>query len=76
MAEWPQLDPKMIKDDVIELIVQVNRKLRDKIKVEAEISKEGAKVKFLESEKVKNHIGDKEIRKVIFVKGRLLNIVV
>ncbi len=76
LAEWPQFDPKMIKDDVIELIVQVNGKLRDKIKVEAEISEENAKTKALESEKVKNHIEGKEIRKVIFVKGRLLNIVV
>ncbi len=76
LAEWPEFNPEMIKDDVIELIVQVNGKLRDKIKVEAEISEEDVKIKALESEKVKNHIEGKEIRKVIFVKGRLLNIVV
>lgn len=76
LAEWPAFDLEMIKDDEIELIVQVNGKVRDKIKVEAEISEEDAKAKALESEKVKNHVGDKEIRKVIFVKGRLLNIVV
>ncbi|MCK4635969.1 MAG: leucine--tRNA ligase [Candidatus Moranbacteria bacterium] len=76
LAKWPEYNPEMIKDDVIELIVQVNGKVRDKIKVEAEISEEDAKVKALESEKVKNHIKGKEIRKVIFVKGRLISFVV
>lgn len=74
--KWPEYDPALIKDEEMELVIQINGKLRDRIKVSADISEEEA-IKFgKESEKVKNFIGDKEIKKVIFVKGKLINIVV
>ncbi len=74
--KWPAYDPEMIKDEEIELIIQINGKVRDKITVSADISEEEAKKIALEREKVKNHIAEKEIKKVIFVKGRLINIVI
>ncbi len=74
--EWPKYNPEMIKEEEVELVVQVNGKLRDKIKVPADISEEEAKEKALASEKIKKHIDGKEIRKVIFVAGRLVNVVV
>jgi leucyl-tRNA synthetase len=72
---WPEHDPEMIKDEEIELIVQVNGKVRDKIQVSADISEEEAKEIVLAREKVKNYVSDKEIKKIIFVKGKLISIV-
>ncbi len=74
--EWPKYNPEMIKEEEVELVVQVNGKLRDKIKVPADISEDEAKEKALASEKIKKYTDGKEVRKVVFVKGRLINIVV
>lgn len=76
LESWPKYDPELIKDEEIELVIQINGKLRDRIKVSADISEEEAKKSAMESEKVKNFIAGKEIRKVIFVKGKLINMVI
>ena len=73
---WPKYDPELIKDEKIQMVIQVNGKLRDTIEVDANISEEDAKKIALESEKVKKFIDDKEIMKVIFVGGKLVNVVV
>ncbi|HRY82812.1 MAG TPA: class I tRNA ligase family protein [Candidatus Moranbacteria bacterium] len=73
---WPKYDPKLIKDEEIEMVVQINGKVRDKIKVSADISEVEAKKIIMESEKIKNYILDKKIKKFIFVKGRLINVVI
>jgi len=58
------------------LIVQISGKVRDKIKAKMDISEEEAKELAMQSEKVKSNIQNKEIKKVIFVKNRLINFVV
>lgn len=73
---WPKYNPELIKDEEIELVIQVNGKLRDRIKVPADISEDDAKKAATESEKVKSFIGEKEMKKIIFVKGKLVNIVI
>ena len=73
---WPNYDKELIVDEEIELIVQVNGKLRDKINIKADLEEEEVKNIVLKSEKVKSWTGGGEIKKVIFVKGRLVNIVV
>ncbi|MEA3463949.1 MAG: class I tRNA ligase family protein, partial [Patescibacteria group bacterium] len=74
--KWPKYDPKLIKDDTINFVVQINGKLRDIIKVDADISEKEVKKVALESDKIKKWISGKEIIKMIFVKGKLINIVV
>ncbi|HLN19004.1 MAG TPA: class I tRNA ligase family protein, partial [Patescibacteria group bacterium] len=74
--KWPRYDPKLINDEEIDLVIQINGKVRDKMKVSADISEEEAKKLALESEKVKNFVGDREIKKIIYIKGRLINIVI
>ncbi len=74
--KWPKYEDKYLVDDEITLIVQVNGKVRDKIVVSAGLLEEEAKEKALESEKVQKHIDGKEIRKVIFVQGKLISIVI
>jgi leucyl-tRNA synthetase len=72
---WPEYDPKNIIDKEIELVIQINGKVRDKIKTKKDISEEEAQKIALKSEKIKKHINSKEIKKVIYIKGKLVNIV-
>ncbi|MFA5413656.1 MAG: leucine--tRNA ligase [Patescibacteria group bacterium] len=76
LAEWPKHDPALIVEEEIDLIIQINGKMRDSIRVKADISEEEAKKIATESEKVKKWIDGQKIKKLIFVKGRLVNIVV
>lgn len=74
-TEWPKYDENLAKTAAITLVVQVNGKVKDKIEVEAESSKEDLEKHALESEKVKQFLADKQIVKTIVVPGRLVNIV-
>jgi leucyl-tRNA synthetase len=74
--KWPDYNPELAKDETIELVIQVNGKVRDNIEVSAEIGEDEAKDLAVKSEKVKKWIDGKEIVKIIFVKGKLVNIVI
>ena len=73
---WPKVDEEAAKDDEITLVVQVNGKLRDRLTVSPIISDEEAKALALASPAVQSQIGEKPIRKVIVIPGRLVNIVI
>jgi len=73
---WPQWDEELIKEEQITLVVQVNGKLRDRITVPASITETEAREIALGREKVKAYLEGKKIIKVIYVPGRLLNVVV
>lgn len=73
---WPEADEAIAAEDVITLVVQVNGKVRDRIEVPADVDEESAKQAALASEQVKRFIDGKPPRKVIYVPGRLVNIVV
>jgi len=73
---WPAYNPDKIVDDMIQLVVQINGKLRDTIEVAADITEEDAKKVAMESDVIKKWIESKEILKVVVVKGKLVNIVV
>jgi leucyl-tRNA synthetase len=73
---WPEADEEAAKEDEIELIVQVNGKLRDKITVPVGISNGEAEKLALASETAQKFMEGKPPRKVIVVPGRLVNIVV
>ena len=66
----------MIREETINLIVQINGKVRDKIEVKAGISENEAKKLTLSREKVKKWIVGEKVKKIIFVKGKLINIVI
>ncbi len=76
LEKWPEPNPEFLKEETITLIIQVNGKVRDKIKVKADISEKEAKELAISQEKIKNWIGDKEIKKVVFIPGKLINIVI
>ncbi|MFO0736165.1 MAG: leucine--tRNA ligase [Labilithrix sp.] len=73
---WPKFDEALVKDDVIEIGVQVNGKARASISIPADADEATAKGIALEDAKIKDHIEGKTIKKVIFVKGRILNLIV
>lgn len=73
---WPKVDKAATEEDTITLPVQVNGKLRDRVELPADVSEENAKAAAIASEGAQKFIQDKEIRKVIYIPGRLVNIVV
>jgi leucyl-tRNA synthetase len=73
---WPAWDETLIAAEEITLVVQVNGKLRDRIEVPADITEEAATELALSSERVRLHVEGREIRKSIYVPGRLVNLVV
>jgi leucyl-tRNA synthetase len=73
---WPKVDEAAAVQDEITLVVQVNGKLRDRITVPADIGEEDAKAMALSSGAVMRSMEGKSPRQVIYVKGRLVNIVV
>lgn len=72
-ASWPEVDSSALVRDSIEIVVQVNGKLRAKVEVAADISKEDLEAEALAA--VTNHTADKTVRKVIVVPNKLVNIV-
>ena len=73
---WPEFDESALEQETIEIVVQVNGKLRGRISVAADASKESVADMALADENVQRFVGDKEVRKTIVVPGRLVNIVV
>jgi len=73
---WPKYNPKLIREEIIQLVIQINGKVRDKIEVEADIPEEKAKELALSQEKIKKWIGGRSVQKIIFVPGKLINIVI
>jgi leucyl-tRNA synthetase len=73
---WPAYDPALAKEDEITYAVQVNGKLRGHVVVAAECSEATVKERALADEKVRAAIGNQQVVKVIFVPGKLVNIVV
>jgi leucyl-tRNA synthetase len=73
---WPAFDPAALVTDEITLVVQVNGKVRDRISVPVGIGQEEARRRALASETVQRHLEGKAPRQVVYVEGRLINIVV
>jgi leucyl-tRNA synthetase len=72
---WPEYDEKLIKEKEIELAVQVNGKIKDRIVVDADADDEQIKQKALANEKVVAAMAGKEAKKIIVIRSRLVNIV-
>jgi leucyl-tRNA synthetase len=72
---WPAYDEAKLVEDEVEIVVQVNGKVRAKLHVPADASKEQLEQIAMEDEKIKEQIEGKTVRKVIAVPGKLVNIV-
>jgi len=75
-ANWPAFNPELAKDEEVEIVVQVNGKVRGKVKVGAGTSQDEVMTLGQAEPGVAAHLAGKTVRKVIFVQDKLLNIVV
>ena len=73
---WPKFDPALLVEDTLEIPVQVNGKLRDVIRVPAAATDDEIKAVALKAEKAQPFLAGKQVKKVIFVPKKLVNIVV
>jgi len=73
---WPEFDPDLAAEEMITLVVQVNGKLRARLEVPADIDEEAAKEAALADDNVQRHIEGKDLKRLIYVPGRLVNVVV
>ena len=73
---WPKWNSKFIKEDVFTLVVQVNGKVRDKMEIPVNISEGDIKGLAIQSKKIEKYVDGKQVIKSIYVKNKLLNLVV
>ena len=76
LAKWPEYDEAKTVDDEVEIVVQVNGKIRDKILVPAGLDRDALQTAAMESDRIKALTEGKAIVKVIAVPGKLVNVVV
>ena len=76
MQEWPKISEKLLEDDEIELPVQINGKVRGKIVVSSDSTEEEIRGKILLEEGFSEYLKNKQIKKFIYVSGRIVNVVV
>lgn len=72
---WPEYEESVLVESEVELVVQVNGKVRDKLRVARDESEESVREKVLAQPRVQQFIGEAPVRKVIVVPGRLVNVV-
>ena len=75
-VSWPEVDESMLVKNTVEIVVQINGKVRDKMNVPADLSKEGFEKLVMESDGVKTLTEGRNVVKVIALPGKLVNIVV
>ncbi len=71
----PEWDPDLATDEVVTLVVQVNGRLRDRLEVPASITEAEAKAAAASSERVSAHVQGKQVVRVVYVPGKLVNVV-
>jgi leucyl-tRNA synthetase len=74
--KWPDWDEEVAKEERIELVIQVNGKLRSKFLIPIGITDDEIKAMALQEPKINDIINGKPIKKVLVVKGKLVNIVI
>jgi len=76
LQQWPSFNAEALKEDSYELVIQVNGKVRDKVNINNDISEDQIKELILKRPNILKWTQDKDIRKIIIVKGKIMNIVV
>lgn len=76
LQPWPDFDPDVVRTEEIEIAVQINGRVRDRLVIDADASQEEMKAAALELERVRAAVEGREIVRIVAVPGRLVNIVV
>jgi leucyl-tRNA synthetase len=74
--QWPAWDENIAREETIELVIQINGKVRSKAMIVPQTSDDEIKRIALEDQRIQEFIGTKEIKRIIVVKGKLVNIVI
>ena len=74
--EWPEFDPEFIQDETVNVMVQINGKIRDKVEVPLDEDEEKIKEAVFNSEKIRLYTDGKQVVKTIFIKNKMFSIVV
>ena len=72
---WPTFDPTKLEETTVEMVVQINGKVRDKMTVPANLDDETAKTTAQNLPNIKKLLADKTIKKIVVIKNKLVNIV-
>jgi leucyl-tRNA synthetase len=72
---WPQFDPDLVRDHAVEIGVQVNGRVRGTVTLPLDADVETATAAALAEPRVHSHLEGKTVRKVIYVKGKILNFI-
>ena len=73
---WPIYDEKLLEEKELQIVVQINGKKRGLIKIERDLDEKKIYDLILENEKIKKHLSKVEIKKKIYVKNRLINLII
>jgi leucyl-tRNA synthetase len=73
---WPDYNEDILKEDIITIAIQINGKLRSTVEIETNITEEDVKDIVLNNEKIKLYIENKKIKRFIYIKGKIANIVI
>jgi len=76
ISPWPKYEPKFVKAESFILLIQINGRVRDSVEVEAGLSESEAENLALQREKIRAFLGGRSPKRVIYLPGRLINIVV
>ena len=74
--KWPEIDQEALVQESYELVIQINGKVRDKVFIKSSSSDDEIKEISLNRENVKKWVSDKDIKKFIIIKGKIINLVV
>ena len=73
---WPIFDPNLLQEETFELVIQINGKVRDRVKMSRDTSEEEVKTQIMSLPKVQTWVEGKTLKQIVYVKGKLVNIVV
>ena len=76
LQKWPDFDSDLAKEETVTIVVQVNGKMRDKFEAERDFPEEKIKQKALDLRQIQKYLENREPKKVIYIKNKLINIVV
>ena len=73
---WPNYNEEILKDDHVNIVVQINGKKRDLLNIERDVS-ENSLLKYIKTRNnLEKYLGDKEPKKIIFIKNKIINIII
>jgi len=75
LSQWPKWDENLIKDEELKIVIQINGKVRAEILIRADENEENIKKKALADETIIKYMAEKKVKRIVYVKKRLINIV-